>query len=291
MQAFDSDLTAIAGLSTNGVVVRTGTGTATTRTNTGTSNRIVITNGDGVSGNPTFDIGSDVVTAASTHTFTNKTFNANGTGNSITNLEVADFAANVVDNDVTLAANSSTRIPTQQAVKGYVDNAIAGVDWKDSVRVATTAAGTLASSFANGQTVDGITLVTGDRILIKNQATQTENGIYTVNASGAPTRATDADTGTEIWASAVYVRQGTALAGSNWVNNNTTAITIGSTNITFAQFQGQVQAAATTTSQGIVELAIAAESEAKASSTLAVTPASLANFPIKKTFTICNAAY
>lgn len=286
-QPLDATLTALAGLNTTaGVVVQTGTDTFTKRTLTGTSNRIVITNGDGVSGNPTFDIGTDVVTATSTHSFTNKTFDANGTGNSITNIETADFATNVIDNDATLAANSSTRIATQQAVKGYVDNAIAGVDWKDSVRVATTATGTLATAYENGDTVDGIVLATNDRILIKNQSTQTENGIYVVQASGAPVRATDADIGAEILAAGVYVRQGSTNAGSNWVNNNTTAITIGSTNITFAQFQGQVQPDATTTSKGIVELATQAEAEAKSLGTVVLTPSSIINFTQKKTFTI-----
>ena len=86
---------------------------------------------------------------------------------------------------------------TDAATKQYVDDTVASISWKNEVRVATTVAGTLASSFANGQAVDGITLATGDRILIKDQATQTENGIYTVNASGAPTRATDADSDTD----------------------------------------------------------------------------------------------
>src|SRR4051812_25049922 len=57
------------------------------------------------------------------------------------------------------------------ATKNYVDLAVQGINWKPSVRVATTAAGTLASSFAHGSTVDGVTLATGDRILIKNQTT------------------------------------------------------------------------------------------------------------------------
>src|SRR3954447_7874218 len=82
--------------------------------------------------------------------------------------------------------------------KSYVDNLITGLSWKLDVRAATTANGTLATAYANGQVVDGVTLATGDRILIKNQTTQTENGIYTVNASGAPTRATDADATSEL---------------------------------------------------------------------------------------------
>lgn len=252
-----------------------------------TDNRIALF--DGVTGKllkQSSLLESDIVTASSTNSFTNKTFDANGTGNSVSNLEVADFASNVIDNDNTLTANSSTRIPTQQAVKGYVDNAIAGVDWKDSVIAATTSAGTLTTSFENGDSVDGVVLATGDRILIKNQADQTENGIYVVNASGAPTRANDANTGLEIWAAAVYVRQGSTNGGSNWVNNNTTQPILGSDNITFAQFQGQVQPDATTTSKGIVELATQVEAEAKSSSVVVLTPASIVNFTQKRTFTI-----
>lgn len=72
-QSLDADLTAIAGLSAAGIIARTGSGTAAARTLTGTSNRITITNGDGVSGAPTFDIGSDVVTLTGSQSLSNKT--------------------------------------------------------------------------------------------------------------------------------------------------------------------------------------------------------------------------
>jgi hypothetical protein len=98
---------------------------------------------------------------------------------------------------------TSRRRPT------YVDAKLAGLSWKQAVRAATTAAGTLATSFENGDAIDGVTLATGDRILIKNQATASENGIYVVNASGAPTRATDADAGAELVNATVYVSEGT----------------------------------------------------------------------------------
>jgi hypothetical protein len=123
------------------------------------------------------------------------------------------------------------------ATKQYVDAAITGLSWKKSVRAGTTAAGTLASSFANGSVIDGVTLVTADRILIKNQATQSENGIYTVNASGAPTRAVDADISSEIDGAAVYVTTGTTNANTAWTQT-TAAPTVGSSNIVFAQFTG-----------------------------------------------------
>ena len=124
------------------------------------------------------------------------------------------------------------------ATKNYVDSVAQGLDVKASVRAATTTAGTLATSFANGQVIDGVTLVTGDRILIKNQATQTENGIYTVNASGAPTRSTDMDAGTEVPGAFTFVEEGTTLADTGWVCTTNAPVTLGSTNIVFAQFSG-----------------------------------------------------
>lgn len=125
------------------------------------------------------------------------------------------------------------------ANKRYVDAAVVGIDWKASVRAATAVAGTLATSFANGQVIDGVTLATGDRILIKDQATGSENGIYTVNATGAPTRATDADTSAEITASfAVFVEEGTANADSGYTLTNNGAVTVGTTALTFTQFTG-----------------------------------------------------
>lgn len=127
---------------------------------------------------------------------------------------------------------------TDVANKGYVDDRVAGISWKDEVRVATTAAGTLASSFANGSVVDTVTLVTGDRILIKDQAAQAENGIYTVNASGAPTRATDADTDADIKGAAVFVAYGSTNIGTRWVSNTSGTITVNTTAITFVQFGG-----------------------------------------------------
>jgi hypothetical protein len=119
--------------------------------------------------------------------------------------------------------------------KGYVDNLVNGISWKNEVRAATTANGTLASAFANGSTLDtSVTLATGDRILLKNQTTQTENGIYTVNASGAPTRATDADATAELNNATVYVTDGTVNAGLAFTQT-TKNPTVGSSNIVFAQ--------------------------------------------------------
>jgi len=133
------------------------------------------------------------------------------------------------------------------ATKSYVDAIRSGLDVKQSVRVATTGAGTLASSFENGDSIDGVTLATGDRILIKNQASGAENGIYTVNASGAPTRATDADSDAEVTPGMfVFVEEGTTNADSGWVLTTNATITLGSTALTFAQFSGAGQITAGT---------------------------------------------
>lgn len=145
------------------------------------------------------------------------------------------------DTDGALAANSDSNVPTQKAVKTYVDAVAAGLKWKQSVRVATTAAGTLASGFENGDTIDGVTLATGDRILIKNQSSATENGIYVVAASGAPARSTDADSGTELVSAAVFVQAGTANADRAWVCAND-SITLGSTSIAWTAFASVVGA-------------------------------------------------
>lgn len=125
---------------------------------------------------------------------------------------------------------------TDAATKGYVDAAINGLDWKGSVRAATTANGTLATAYANGQVIDGVTLATGDRILLKNQTTGTENGLYVVAASGAPTRATDADASAEVTAGlSVFVSEGTTNGNTQWSLTTDDPITLGSTALVFAQ--------------------------------------------------------
>lgn len=116
---------------------------------------------------------------------------------------------------------------------------VRGLDWKDSVRAATTTNGTLASAFANGSTVDGVTLATNDRVLLKNQSSGAENGIYKVNASGAPTRVVDADVSAEVTAGmAVYVTEGTVNGDTAWVLTTNDPITLGTTALVFAQFGG-----------------------------------------------------
>ena len=132
------------------------------------------------------------------------------------------------------------------ATKSYVDGVAEGLDVKGSVVVATTAAGTLASDFANTSSIDGVTLATGDRILIKDQATGSENGIYTVNASGAPTRAVDMAAASNAKGNFVFVEKGTANGDAGFVCTNDTNGTVGTHALTFTQFSGAGQITAGT---------------------------------------------
>jgi hypothetical protein len=113
-----------------------------------------------------------------------------------------------------------------------------GIDTRRPVRAATTVAGTLASSFANGSVIDGVTLATGDRILLKNQATGSQNGIYVVQASGAPVRADDLLDGSNAGGVKVSVRAGTANAGTVWICTSASDL-VGTDALTWTQ-QGQV---------------------------------------------------
>ena len=127
-------------------------------------------------------------------------------------------------------------LPTQAATKQYVDNAMLGLSPKTPVLVSTTGPGTLAASFEDGQTVDGEVLTTGDRILIKDQVNPVENGIYTVNASGAPTRATDADVWSELVQAYVLTQTGFTNGGAGYLCTASPGGTINVDPVLFIQF-------------------------------------------------------
>lgn len=146
--------------------------------------------------------------------------------------------------DLSMATYKITSLGTPTSgsdatTKDYVDGVAQGLDIKASCRVATAVAGTLATSFAAGQVIDGITLVAADRILIKNQVTGSTNGIYTVNSSGAPTRSTDADTSAEVTSGMfTFIEEGTVNNSTSWVLTTPNPITLGTTALTFTQFSG-----------------------------------------------------
>jgi len=136
--------------------------------------------------------------------------------------------------------------PAHAATKGYVDAARSGLDVKQSVRAATTGPINLATQLEAGDTLDTtVTLAEGDRVLVKNQSTASENGIYVVQASGAAVRATDADSSAEVTAGMfTFVSEGTVNADSGWVLTTNDTIVLGTTGLTFAQFSGAGQVTA-----------------------------------------------
>lgn len=128
--------------------------------------------------------------------------------------------------------------PNDAASKSYIDTAISGLSqlfpFKGNIKAGTTANITISNP---GTAVfDGVTLSNGDRLLVKNQTAQAENGIYVFNGSGsALTRATDFDTWSEIPGSAMVIQEGTTLADTIWVSTANQGGTIGTTAITFSQ--------------------------------------------------------
>ena len=172
-------------------------------------------------------------------------------GGSNTNVNLVPNGTGIVDVGGKRVGNAAT--PTQSSdltTKAYVDSLSNGLDVKASVRAATTANITLS----NTQTIDGVALSVGDRVLVKNQSTGSQNGIYVV-ASGSWTRATDFDNSPDIEVSPgtfFFVEEGTTQADNGYVVSNDTAITIGTTAITFSQFSGagQITAGAGLTKSG-----------------------------------------
>lgn len=116
------------------------------------------------------------------------------------------------------------------ATKAYVDATAQGYKWKEPVRAATTANITLSGA----QTIDGVSVIAGDRVLVRAQTTGSTNGIY-VAAAGSWTRATDFDVSAEILGASCFVSEGTTLGNTVWVMTTDGAITLGTTALVFTQ--------------------------------------------------------
>lgn len=129
---------------------------------------------------------------------------------------------------VTNAADGSAA--QDLVTKAQLDAAIQGYKRKEPVRAATTANITLSGA----QTIDGVSIVAGDRVLVKDQGTASANGIY-VAASGSWTRATDFDASSELLGAIVFVSEGTTLGNSNWQMTTDAPITIGTTALVWVQ--------------------------------------------------------
>jgi hypothetical protein len=163
--------------------------------------------------------------------------------NTITDATSDATASKLVKRDA--SGNAKVATPTDAAhiaTKGYVDAARQGLDVKASVRAATTAPINLSTDLQNGDVIDGVTLVTGDRVLVKNQGTASENGIYVTVASGAASRSSDAngtaDTGELTSGTFTFVEEGTINFDSGFVVSTNGTITVGSTGIVWTQFSG-----------------------------------------------------
>ena len=133
-----------------------------------------------------------------------------------------------------LGAPSSS---SDAATKNYVDNLVAGLKTRIITRVATTANVDLSNDLQNGDTLDGITLSTNDKVLVKNQTDATQNGIYDVVASGTATRNSDYDTVAELAGQLVIIQEGSTNADKIYLCTTDNSGSIGSVNIVFTIVQ------------------------------------------------------
>jgi hypothetical protein len=186
-----------------------------------------------VTGNVTGNLSGNVTAGSGTSTFNNVTINGTLDMNAGTTGTITGLAMPTNDSD---AAN-----------KGYVDSVAQGLDVKPSVRVATTANITLSGT----QTIDGVAVTAGDRVLVKDQSTASTNGVYEV-AAGSWARVADMDAWAEFPGAFFFVEQGTANDNSGWVCTVSAGGSIGSTAVTFEQFSGagQITAGAGMTKTG-----------------------------------------
>jgi hypothetical protein len=185
-------------------------------------------------------------------------------GDTNIDLKLSPKGTGVVDVDSSRITNVTDPSGSQDAAtKAYVDSVANGLDVKESVRVATTVAlatstynngnGTITANANGALTIDGVTVTAGDRVLIKDQASAVQNGIYTVTTTGSGsaafvlTRGPDADTAAELTGGTFFfVEDGTTNAENGYVATHNGTPTLGTTNILFAQFSGAGQITAGT---------------------------------------------
>jgi hypothetical protein len=232
-------------------------------TSAGTSGQFLKSGGDGAAASFAAISNSDLANASVTIGNTEVTLG--GSSTTLAGLESvviddltidgSSITAAATDTSITLVPHgagtvdvSSKRITsvatptasTDAANKAYVDAVKQALDIKDSVRVATTGNITIASGLNVGDTVDGVTLADGDRVLVKSQTDASQNGIYVAGAS--PARSDDASATGEITPGMfVFVEEGTANGDNGYVVTTNGTITIGTTDIAFAQFSGAGQ--------------------------------------------------
>jgi len=156
-----------------------------------------------------------------------------------TNLGLGDMATQTASS-VAITGGSITGMGSPSSgsdvtTKTYVDNLVAGLKTRIITRVSTTANIDLTADLQNGDTLDGVTLSTGDKVLVKDQSNATQNGIYDVVASGTATRNADYDTVAELAGQLVIVQEGTVGADRIFLCTTDNSGSIGSTDITFTR--------------------------------------------------------
>ena len=206
VQAHDTELDALAGLTSaaDKGIQFTGSGTAATYDLT-TAGKALLDDADASAQRTTLGLGTISTQDAN---------NVAVTGGSVTGL-------------------GSPSAGSDAATKTYVDNLVAGLKTRIIVRAATTANIDLTADLQNGDTLDGLTLATGEKVLVKNQTDASENGIYDVVASGTATRNSDYDAIAELAGQIVVVQEGTTNADTIYLCTTDTSATLGSSNITF----------------------------------------------------------
>jgi hypothetical protein len=177
---------------------------------------------------------------------------------------------------INLAPGAATGEPVTYE---QLNAALEAIAWKDNVRVACATNITVSSP---GASLDGVTMASGDRVLLKAQTTQTENGIYIWNGSATPlTRAADASTFDELESAVVTADEGTS-AGSTFRQTQVNGV-LGTNNVVWTSF-GTAAAAANSSTAGIIRIATQTEVDTGTDDTTAVTPLKLktASFLVRK---------
>lgn len=142
-------------------------------------------------------------------------------------------------NQVAVLGGRDVNVPSSFVTRQYVDSLATGIQWLPSSVAATTGPGDLNTDYAAGQTVDGVTLVAGDIILIKDQGAinGVQNGVYTVQTTGAPIRIPELDTGADASSNATAVTGGIVNDGTLWICANASGdATVGTDALTWVLF-------------------------------------------------------
>lgn len=207
-----ADLAAVTGNFTAGLTV----GGAASFAASLTASQLTVTSNANVNGDMSV---SGTLTAGTfaVSNFAVSTLNVSG----VATLASANITTLSVLGVLNLAGDPTTAL--QAATKQYVDALASGIQWKASVKVATTANIALTGT----QTIDGVGVVAGDRVLVKDQSTSSQNGIYVASAA-AWTRSTDCDTDAEINGMVTFVSQGTVNGGQSWIIATSPATIAGS---------------------------------------------------------------